>query len=205
MRESRPLRWSSLRGGGVRETLGVCSLPAPTNCFVPGKGFRMDLNGRRRVYLGLALAAISILVFALPALAANSRTDTNNGNTITVTIGNSGNTFTCSGTNRRSTGQAVPFILVSAVCQYRDTAGGWHDFETAPANSATNAATVSVSYTDNPCIGSDGGANLAAGNWKIRGQADGRYEDPLGTNHPYNGDGGALETTSPFPQASCTS
>ncbi|MGQ0669778.1 MAG: hypothetical protein ACT4PO_08935, partial [Actinomycetota bacterium] len=73
-----------------------------------------------------------------------------------------------------------------------------------PANSNTNVASVSVSYTDNPCTG-PGGVDLPAGNWKIRGQADGRYEEPLGTNHPYNGDGGALETTATFPQASCTS
>lgn len=152
----------------------------------------------------LAIAMVFVLAFS--AVAANTRTDTDNGNTVTVSIGRSGNDFTCSGTNRRSTGAAVPFILVSAVCQYRDNNGVWHDFESASANSNTNAASVSVSYTDNPCFGSDGGANLPAGSWKIRGQADGRYENPLGTNHPYNGPNqGALATTSPFPTATCSS
>jgi hypothetical protein len=88
----------------------------------------------------------------------------------------------------------VDFILVSAVCQYRDTSGNWHDFERAPANDCSNCAAVSVSYQDNPCIGSDGGVNLPAGTWRIRGQADGYYINN-GVRHDW-GDGGALNTTS---------
>lgn len=153
---------------------------------------------RRYRLTGLALIATSIVVLALPALAANSVTNTNNGNRLTVTVGENGNTFTCSGTNTRSTGQAVDFILVSAVCQYRDNNMVWHDFVVAPANDATNASSVSVSFTDNPCTSP--GLNLPSGNWKIRGQADGRYEQPSGTDHPYNG---TLSTTATFPVAEC--
>src|SRR5581483_5098138 len=119
-----------------------------------------------------------------------------------ATVGHNGNNFTCTGTNRRSAGASVDFILVSAVCQYRDSAGNWHDFATAPATSCSTCASVSVTYNDNPCIGSDGGADLPAGTWSIRGQADGYYINN-GVRHDW-GDGGALPTTSPFPTASCS-
>jgi hypothetical protein len=158
---------------------------------------------RTRWVLTGSLAVIVLTVMAAAALAANSVTSTSNGNTLTATVGHSGNDFSCSGTNRRSTGASVDFILASAVCQYQDGSGNWHSFETAPANDCSNCAAVSVTYSDNPCTGSDGGANLPAGTWKIRGRADGYYIDS-GVRHDW-GNSGALVTTATYPTASCSS
>ncbi len=157
----------------------------------------------RRLSLSTLFSVVIVLGLTSLALAANSVTFTDGGNKVTATVGHSGNDFTCSGTNQRSNGDSVPLILVSAVCQYRDNLQVWHDFETAPSNSTAGAA-VSVTYTDNPCTASDGGADLPAGTWKIRGQADGRYEQPLGTNHPFNGpDQSGIATTATYPVANC--
>jgi hypothetical protein len=158
---------------------------------------------RKHWALTACFAVVAVTVMATAALAANTVTQTSNGNTLTVTIGHSGNTFTCSATNRRSTGVQVDYMLVSVVCQYRDGAGNWHSFETAVANHCNDCANVSKTYTDNPCTSSDGGANLPAGTWRIRGRADGYYINN-GVRHDW-GDGGALVTTSTYPSASCSS
>ena len=158
---------------------------------------------RMRRALAASLALIVCAALATAALAANSVTQTSDGNTLTASVGHSGNDFSCSGTNRRSTGASVPFILVSAVCQYQDLAGSWHSFATAPANDCGPCASVSVTYRDNPCTSSDGGANLPAGTWRIRGRADGYYINN-GARHDW-GDGGALVTTATYPTASCSS
>jgi hypothetical protein len=160
---------------------------------------------RARWALAAALAMVIVAALALPAMAANSVTQTSNSNKLTVSVGHSGNNFSCSGTNMHSNGVAVPKVLVSAICQYRDSMGGWHDFESAPANSCTNCVSTSVTYQDNPCVSTDGGANLPAGTWAIRGQADGYWVDGSGARHDWGSGSAALATTSPFPTASCSS
>jgi len=65
----------------------------------------------------------------------------------------------------------VYFILVSYMCQYQDTAGTWHQFDTPPSTSKYNANSSGTGYyTVRPCD------SLPSGNWYVRGQADGYWK-----------------------------
>ena len=155
------------------------------------------LRGALAAVLAIALAVSLVGV----ALADHSVQMSDDGNDLRVFLDKNGNDFTCRATNFHANGNPVDLIVVSSVCQYRMN-GTWHDFETAPGDSKENADQVSETYGDNPCTNNDGGANLPNGQWAIRSQGDGRWFHN-DVNHPFNADGGALETTHPFFEANC--
>ena len=161
---------------------------------------KSKLTKPKAMAVGVASLAL-IAGMVVPALADHSVQDADDGNDLRVSIVKNGNDFACKAINFHANGNPVDFILVSAVCQYRMN-GTWHDFQTAVADSETNSDQVGVTYPDNPCTPNDGGEDLPNGQWAIRAQGDGRWENN-GINHPYNGDGGALETTHPFYEANC--
>jgi hypothetical protein len=137
------------------------------------------MNGLRKIGRIGAVAALGtslVLVLATSAFAlTKSVSDPMTNMTITVTITNpSGNNLNCTGRNDTTNNDDVDTIGVSEVCQYKDGSGNWHDFETAPGDTQPNSNTSGThTYSDNPCVGSDGGANLPSGNWDVRGQAGG--------------------------------
>lgn len=129
----------------------------------------------RRISSVSTISIVLLLLLATAALALNkSVSDPMTNMTVTVTITNpSGNNYDCSGRNSTTNGDNVDTIGVSYICQYKDGAGNWHDFESAPSSSNSGSSTGTHTYSDNPCVSSDGGANLSAGTWDLRGQADG--------------------------------
>jgi hypothetical protein len=155
----------------------------------------MHGNGRTfgRGVAGTLGALSLVLVFATNAWALTKTVDDPMTNmTITVQITNpSGNNFNCSGRNDTTNGNNVDTLGVSYVCQYKDTSGVWHDFEAAPASTSSNASSTGThTYSDNPCVSSDGGANLPNGTWDLRGQADG-WAINNGNRLDYKGAGAA--------------
>lgn len=123
-----------------------------------------------------AATLILVLTVATPAFALSATvSDPQTNQTVTSIITQSGNTFSCSGRNSTTNGSIVDTIGVSWMCQFRDSAGVWHDFSTAPSATVSNASTTGTKgpYVDNPCVSSDGGRNLSVGDYPIRGQADG--------------------------------
>jgi hypothetical protein len=156
--------------------------------------------GPRRVSLPLLciIASVVTLGTALNAIADNNVVEHKNRQTVRSTIDKSGNTFTCFGRNTVDPGFSISSVVVSTVCQYK-SGGNWHDFERPPSNGESVVRIAEETYTDNPCTGTDGGANLGNGLYPIRGQADGYYT--IGdAKYPF---GNPVHTTNPFYQANC--
>lgn len=93
--------------------------------------------------------ATSMLFVASGAALGTQASKTDNGNRITVTFtkvtncGPGGTNCTamaeCSGHNQHT--PAAAKLLISCVCQYRDSSGAWHDIVPAKADSCSNSRT----------------------------------------------------------------
>ena len=155
----------------------------------------------RRIRVGIVLSAAVAMVGATGgiALADHDVFLNRNHQSMHVWITKSGNTFTCHATNQDLDPDIEYVVLVSYICQYRWN-GQWWDFE-HPDNNRDVDGFVGGNYTDNPCGGVDGGANLPSGDWKIRAQGDGWTTWSDGETHQF---GAPLATSATYYEAHCT-
>lgn len=104
--------------------------------------------------------------------------------TVTASISKPSSTsIKCGGFNDVEGTSAMAEVGVSFVCQYRDSAGAWHDVNPpAPANICRDQNTCSGSETIT--CSNDG---LPAGTWVFRGQADGWHVHYNGNRHDFPG------------------
>ena len=101
-----------------------------------------------------------------------------------------GKVFRCKGEDTLAAIGHSATVVVSTICQFKNSSGDWIDFEEAHGKTAvlSPSETVTEIYTDNPCIGADGGRNFGPGQYDIRAQADGRWSG-FGESGYFRGDG----------------
>ena len=156
----------------------------------------------KRKAIGVVAIAAAYVFLTAGLAQASTITQTDNGNRVTASYTTLAHCSTgicfysayCFGSNHHT--PAAAKVLVSYVCQYRDSAKVWHDFYTAPANYCTNCTDVQGADELYPCN------YLARGTWYVRGQADGYWQDASGTKHQFK-PSGALSTPSPYAKFVC--
>lgn len=150
----------------------------------------------RNSALAIPLALGLVLAGAMGAYAANqidTNNDTDEGMRVTTTLLRDGKEFTCRGRTDRTNGGSANYIYVTTVCQFK-YGNDWVDFgEPKKLQAYYTDTSGNETYVDNPCSASDGGMNLAPGDWKIRAQADGFWSTG-GDIHRFFGPG-AIETS----------